>query len=63
MEGQVVGNKGHPLISGTHPKLSAQGCQGLTGMNWEVTAEQGGVMLTVVVSPTYVFLSTFPTQE
>jgi hypothetical protein len=61
MEGQVVGNKGHPLISGTHPKLSKQECQGLIGMNEEVTAEQGGLMLMIVDPHTYVFLSTFHT--
>jgi hypothetical protein len=31
-------------------------------MNWEVKAEQGGLMLTIVVSHTYVFLFTIPSQ-
>lgn len=41
----MVGNKGAPLISRTHPKFSEQGCKGWTVMDGDDPTGQGGLGL------------------
>lgn len=41
----MVGNKGHPLISRTRPKLTEQGCQGCTLMDEDDPTRRGGLGL------------------